>query len=95
MGPAYAGVMVTNRDVVAMLGELATLTTLAEGSPQSFKVRAYENARLGLEADGRDVTELSERDLVGIKGVGKATAAKIRELIDSGTVAKLDRKSVV
>ncbi|MEM9038044.1 MAG: DNA polymerase/3'-5' exonuclease PolX [Actinomycetota bacterium] len=82
--------MATNRDVFAMLGELVTLTTLAEGSPQSFKARAYENARLGLEADGRDVTELSERELTKIKGVGKATASKIRELIDTGTVAKLE-----
>ncbi len=81
--------MISNRDVMEMLSELVTLTTLAEESPQSFKVRAYENARLGLEADGRDVTALTATELVKIKGVGKATASKIREYVDTGEVTKL------
>ena len=82
--------MTTTRDVLAMLSELITLSTLDEESPQSFKVRAYENARRGLEADGRDITQLSVAELTKIAGVGKATATKVRELIDTGTVAKLD-----
>lgn len=82
--------MATNRDVLAMLDELATLTTIDDGSPQSFKARAYENARLGIEADGRDVTAMSVGELTKIKGVGKATATKVRELVDTGRVAKLD-----
>ncbi|MEM9711984.1 MAG: DNA polymerase/3'-5' exonuclease PolX [Actinomycetota bacterium] len=81
--------MATHRDVIAMLSELASLTTLAEGSPQSFKARAYDNARLGIEADGRDITTLTNAEMTKIKGVGKATAAKIRELIDTGAVEKL------
>jgi len=32
-----------------MLAELARLTALDESSPQSFKVRAYENAIHGIE----------------------------------------------
>jgi len=82
--------MVTTRDVQAMLKELVTLTALAEGSPQSFKVRAYENAALGLEADGRDVTTLSMKELTGISGVGKATASKVIEFVETGTVAKVE-----
>ncbi len=82
--------MATTADVLAMLDELAALTTLEEESPQSFKVRAYENAKLALEAHGGDVTELSLGELTKIKGVGRATASKVRELIDTGQVAKLD-----
>lgn len=82
--------MVSHRDVMQMLSELVTLTTLDEESPQSFKVRAYENARLGLEADGRDVTALTMTELTKIKGVGKATASKIVEYVESGSVVKLD-----
>ena len=51
--------MATNADIAAMLDELVTLTTLEEESPQSFKVRAYEKAKLALEAHGHDVTGLS------------------------------------
>ncbi|MCB0974909.1 MAG: PHP domain-containing protein [Actinobacteria bacterium] len=78
------------QDVLEMLDELARLTTLAEGSPQSFRVRAYESARHGLEGDGRDPTQLSASELTAIRGVGKSTAAKIREFVDTGSVAKLD-----
>ena len=81
--------MTTMADILAMLNELVTLTTLEEESPQSFKVRAYENARLGIEGHSEDVTTLSMTELTKIKGVGKATATKIRELVETGTVSKL------
>ncbi|MEZ5408105.1 MAG: DNA polymerase/3'-5' exonuclease PolX [Acidimicrobiales bacterium] len=81
--------MTTNADVLAMLGEMATLTTLDEETNQSFKVRAYESARLAVEAHGADVTALTQAELQKIKGVGKAIAAKIRELVDTGAVAEL------
>ncbi len=77
-------------DVLAMLTELAGLTTLAEESPQSFKVRAYENARHALEGEARDITGLSVAELVKIKGVGKATASKVREFVETGSVEKLE-----
>ncbi len=82
--------MVTNRDVKAMLAELVELTTLAEGSPQSFKVRAYENAMRAVESASGDLTALSAGELAKLDGLGKSTAAKIRELVDTGRVAKLD-----
>ncbi len=75
---------------MAMLSELIELTILEEESPQSFKVRAYENALLGVQGYGSDVTGLSAAELSAIKGVGKSTAAKIREFCDTGTVAKLE-----
>ena len=83
--------MATTRDVLAMLSELVTLTALDEGSPQSFKVRAYEKAGLALQSDGRDITTLKMSELVKIDGVGKATASKILEFVETGSVEKLDR----
>ena len=82
--------MASTGDVLAMLSELITLTTLDEESPQSFKVRAYENAKLGLRSHHEDWVGYSEKQLLEIKGVGKATASKIREFVDTGTVAKLE-----
>lgn len=82
---------VSNSQVMAMLDELIRLTILEEESPQSFKVRAYEKAKLGLEAHGEDITELTQAQLTKIDGVGKATASKIRELVETGTVDKLER----
>jgi DNA polymerase (family X) len=82
---------ITTRDVLAMLEEMARLTSLAEGSSQSFKVRAYENAIHGIEAAGVDVTPLGTVELGRIKGVGRSIADKIRELVDTGTVHKLEQ----
>ncbi len=82
--------MVANRDIKVMLGELAELTTLAEGTPQSFKVRAYENAARAVESASSDLASLSATQLAKIDGLGKSTAAKIRELVDTGRVEKLD-----
>ena len=78
------------REALAMLAELITLTTLDEESPQSFKVRAYDNAIQGLESTTVDIAGMTESELVKVKGIGKSTAAKIRELIDTGSIEKLD-----
>lgn len=89
MGGSLTGV--TTREVLEMLSELARLTTLEEGSPQSFKVRAYDNARGAIEGEGVDVTALSKSELTAIKGVGGSTADKILEFVSTGRVEKLER----
>ena len=73
-----------------MLAELAKLTALEEGSPQAFKVRAYENAMAGIEGHPGDIDGLTKSELVEIKGVGGSTADKILELAETGVVAKLE-----
>lgn len=82
--------MTTTSEAIRMLVELAKLTALEEGSPQAFKVRAYENAVAGIEAHREDIDGLSKAELTKIKGVGAATADKILELGETGTVARLD-----
>jgi len=83
--------MTTSAEAIRMLVELAKLTALDEGSPQAFKVRAYENAIAGIEAHQGDIDGLSKTELTKLKGVGGSTADKIIELGETGTVAKLER----
>ena len=73
-----------------MLHELAELTMLDDNDPQSFRVRAYESAAHAIEAQATDLGRLTDKDLQKIEGIGKSTAAKIRELLDGGKVAKLE-----
>ena len=73
-----------------MLRELAELTQIDEGSPQSFRVRAYESAAQAIAAEASDLGRLTPQELQGIQGIGKSTAAKIRELLETGTVKKLE-----
>jgi DNA polymerase (family 10) len=80
----------TKQDVLDMLRELAELTILDEGDPQSFRVRAYETAAHAIEAQATDLGRLTAGELQKIDGIGKSTAAKIRELLESGHVQKLE-----
>lgn len=80
----------TKEDVLDMLRELAELTMLEEEDPQSFRVRAYESAASAIEAQPLDLAKLTAKELQKIEGIGKSTAEKIRELIDTGKVAKLE-----
>ncbi|MEE8407220.1 MAG: DNA polymerase/3'-5' exonuclease PolX [Acidimicrobiia bacterium] len=82
--------MTTRSDLIRMLAELAKLTALDEGSPQAFKVRAYENAIAGIESHPAEPSGLTKAELTEIKGVGNSTADKILELEATGKVAKLD-----
>ena len=77
-------------DHLRMLAELAKLTALDEGSPQAFRVRAYENAMHGLEGYSGEISGLDKGQLTEINGVGPSTADKILEFESTGRVAKLD-----
>ena len=78
------------QDVLDMLRELAELTMLEEGDPQSFRVRAYESAAQAISAQATDLGRLTARELQQIEGIGKSTAEKIRELLEKGKVEKLE-----
>ena len=80
----------TKQDVLDMLRELAELTLLDEGDPQSFRVRAYESAAQAIAAQATDLGKLTVKELQRIDGIGKSTADKIRELLETGKVAKLE-----
>ncbi len=80
----------TKQDVLEMLRELTELTLLEEADPQSFRVRAYENATQAIATQATDLGRLSSKDLQKIRGVGKSTSEKIRELLETGRVSKLE-----
>jgi DNA polymerase (family 10) len=73
-----------------MLRELAELTMLEEGDPQSFRVRAYESAAQAIASQAGDLGKLTAKELQSISGIGKSTASKIRELLETERVEKLE-----
>jgi DNA polymerase (family X) len=77
-------------EVARVLGELATLTELDEGSPNAFRVRAYQNAQRAVEGLPEDLSGMSASELAKVKGIGKSIAGRIREYLDHGTIEKLE-----
>ncbi len=79
-----------NDDVAAALDELARLTKVDEQDPNSFRVRAYEKAARSVESLTTDVTDMSATALAKVSGIGRSTAAKIRQYVDEGRIDKLE-----
>lgn len=78
----------TNSEVSAAFDELADLTEITEGD--RFRVLAYRRAADAVRGLARDVASLSLPELTALRGIGKATAGKIAELLERGTMAKLE-----
>jgi DNA polymerase (family X) len=78
-----------NQDVARVLQELVDLMTMEEGSKQAFRVRAYEKAVAAVQAMTEPVADMPESQLVKVPGIGRSTAAKIREYVTTGEVARI------
>src|ERR1700730_10437524 len=78
----------TKSEIAAVLEEIATLLELKDENP--FKIRGYANAARSLETWGGNVSDLqNEEALEKIPGIGKAIAAKIKELAATGELEYL------
>ena len=77
-----------NEELARLFSEMAELLELT--GETGFRVRAYDRGARALSGHGADLSSLSERELAAIPGVGKAIAAKVREYLDTGRVAKLE-----
>jgi DNA polymerase (family 10) len=80
-----------NAGVARILQELADLMKLEEGSPQSFRVRAYEKAVGAVRELTTDVADMSQSQLVAVNGIGASTAKKILEFVTTGTIERVEK----
>ncbi len=75
--------------IAEVLDQIATLLELKGENP--FKIRAYSNAARSIEAFGGSFATLQDAEaLEKIPGVGKAIAAKIKELAETGALKFFD-----
>jgi DNA polymerase (family X) len=71
--------------IAEVLEKIATLLELKGENP--FKIRAYTNAARSLETWGGNISDLGDEEaLEKIPSIGKAIAAKIKELVDTGSL---------
>ena len=79
----------TKGEIAVVLEEIATLLELKDENP--FKIRAYANAARSLETFGGNLSDLQDEEaLEKIPGIGKAIAAKIKELAATGSLKYLE-----
>ncbi len=78
----------TNDQLALAFDELADLSEIT--GADRFRVLAYRRAAATLRGLVRNAASMPEAEISRLQGIGKATAAKIRELSESGRMAKLE-----
>lgn len=79
----------TNKEIANAFRDLGDLMELHEENP--FKIRSYQNAYITLRKIGAPLSEMEQKELEAIKGVGAAIAAKIAELLKTGKMEALEK----
>src|SRR3954462_3309404 len=72
-----------NLALARVLGEIADLLEIKAENP--FKIRAYRNAADTIAHFAEPIAALSEKDRLGVPGIGKDLAGKLAELIETGS----------
>jgi DNA polymerase (family 10) len=76
---------VENLAIARVLAEIGDLLEIKSENP--FKIRAYRNAAETVAHATERLADLSPAQRLAIAGIGKDLAAKIGELVDTGTIA--------
>lgn len=80
-----------NEDIARAFEEIADLLDIEDANP--FRVRAYRNAARTLHGLGEEVSRMVDdgEDLTTLPGIGEDLAKKIREMLETGRLAALDK----
>ena len=79
-----------NEEVARIFNAIAEMLEIKGGNP--FRIRAYRRAAENIEGLADDVATLIERDTIEeIQGIGKDLAAKIREIVTTGTFQEYEK----
>jgi DNA polymerase (family X) len=79
----------TNKEIAKHFSLLGDLMELHQEN--SFKIKSYASAYITLRKIDTPLTEMNDAEIASIKGVGKAIAEKIRELLDTGKMTALEK----
>jgi DNA polymerase (family 10) len=77
-----------NQQIAKIFNEIAELLELK--GENVFRIRAYRRAAQNMDTLSKDVSTLSEEELIAIPGIGKDLAGKIHEYLETGKMNKHD-----
>jgi DNA polymerase (family X) len=81
----------SNAEIADRLASLAQLLSTQKENP--YKIKAYQRAAAKVRTLSESVDELvrDESDLTGYAGIGKAISSAIHEIVQTGTLGKLEK----
>ncbi len=77
-----------NQQIAQIFHDIAELLELK--GENVFRIRAYQRASQTIEGLSKDVATLPDEELTELPGIGKDLAAKIREYLATGMIAKYE-----
>ena len=82
---------IQNTDIVENFNKMADLLEINNANP--FRIRAYRNAARIIGSLSKSVADLiaEGKPLTDFSGIGKDLAGKIKEIVDTGTLAQLEK----
>ncbi len=83
-----------NQQIARMFDEMADILEIR--GENVFRIRAYRRAAQNIDGLPKDVSQMTEDELLAVPGIGKDLAGKIRQYVDSGKMETYDelRKKV-
>jgi DNA polymerase (family 10) len=73
-----------NQEIAKIFNEIADLLELKGENP--FRIRAYRRAAMQIEGLPKDVSQVTEEELIKLPGIGKDLAGKIKEYLNQGKI---------
>jgi DNA polymerase (family X) len=83
--------VLSNAEIADLLASLAQLLSAQKENP--YKVKAYRRAAAKIRTVSESIDELarSDADLTAYAGIGEGISGTIREIVQTGTLAKLEQ----
>ena len=82
------GIGMNNKEIARRFSLLASLMELH--GENAFKTKTYSSAFLIIRKWERPLADMTQEEIEKIPGIGKSVSAKIRELLDTGTLEALE-----
>jgi DNA polymerase (family X) len=80
--------MLTNKDIANYFNDLGNFMDLY--GENAFRTKSYKNAYIAIRKVDAPIAEMSDAEIAAVKGIGKSTAAKVREIIETGKLQTLE-----
>jgi DNA polymerase (family 10) len=78
-----------NQQIAKVFDEMADLLEIM--GENVFRIRAYRRAAQNIDGLPRDVSQMTEAELLSIPGIGHDLAGKIRHYVETGTMEAYDK----
>lgn len=79
----------TNKEIAAAFKLTAALMELH--GENEFRIRSYRNAYNALRKFEQPLSDLSDQEIAEIKGIGKSSVEKIRQMLNTGEMERLEK----